>query len=728
MTKAELGDAPTSADEPWLILVAGEDDGLRDAARDGLADCRCFGRGIELLHARSTREALDRVGAANVHRFPLVLLGVASEGDSATLELVSALRERFGATLQIVVSAPASVPPDEIARNYDISNYLARPEATAARLRCLATLAIRNYRTFRAVHHLSDVLSRFVTRFDQASTSDELDEILEGALDHCAAVWQFSYVLIDDLGDTAQTVSEESWKQSASQQLRALRLGEHPSGALRRLRWDGTGGLWGCLVSPVGRRFVAGFALWRSAPPGHTLLREMRVLLRSWALSRESLELRRLAAEKRRIREQVHRERRESMAQMVAGVAHEVNTPLGVANSAATTLQEIFTSGAFQRLAESQEFRQDHDDVQESVRLIRRNIERADELIRNFRKLSVGQLVDKREELDLLACVEDVVQMWKPEAKRARIELRIHDELDPAVTRWMGYAGFLSQVLLNLLGNAKRYAFEEGRGGSIDITVKSELTADRAVFTLVFRDDGKGIPPEDLPHIFETFFTTGRAIGGTGLGLSIVQNIVDSVFRGSIDCESTPGEGTTFVTTFSHCADDASLALDDPADDDLQRRLGAVERFIELQHKLAVGYLLSAAEQAELHDLTHEVDRYMAERAGGHERRQATRIPLAKKVSVWIDGSDEPVEMEIRDLSATGAGHLHTEKLEPGTRLKTRYWDDPRIVLEGKVVSCREVWFPDADRETWELGVSLFLANEEERRSLKLVLAQLLVR
>src|SRR5204863_1456957 len=99
---------------------------------------------------------------------------------------------------------------------------------------------------------------------------------------------------------------------------------------------------------------------------------------------------------------------------------------------------------------------------------------------------------------------------------------------DPHCTKWLGYAGHLTQILLNLFGNVARYAYEPGKGGSIDVTISSSVVDDKARFTLVVRDHGAGIPKENLPLIWEAFFTTGRGRGGTGLGLSIVRNMVTS--------------------------------------------------------------------------------------------------------------------------------------------------------------------------------------------------------
>ncbi len=721
--------AGVNADAPWLILVADSSTQVYASVDEGLARHTVLGRPIRCVHALSADDAVEQAVASDANRLAVVLVAVGlDEGDGA-FKVLESLREQLGSSVQIVLYAaePGEMPQMASGSHYDVSAYLSKTEVSRDRIRTLADVFIRNFQRFRAVRVFGDSLSSFVTLFENAKSVDAVDMLAYRVLEHYSLIWQFSYLFIEDIGNPAAQAPEEPWKRSALKQLRGLRLGRYPSATLQKLHPEGEGQIWGCLIKPVGRRFLGGFALRQPGAPDQGLLRELRLVLRSWALTRESVELQLIAARHRRLREEMHRERRESIAKMVAGVAHEVNTPLGVAASATATVQEIMTGERFRERIDHPSLQSELEDIQEGLALIQRNLERADRLIHNFRKLSVGHLVDKREELDLSATVEEIVYMWSPEARRGNIEVHVTSALHPEASMWWGYMGFLSQVLLNLLENAKTHALDEV-GGSVNIAVSSDLVDDRALFMIEVSDDGKGISPDDLPYIFETFFTTGRGKGGTGLGLALVQNIVETVFRGAIECESTPGHGTSFLLSFSHCTDSTGLDVNRDGDEvDDQQRVSAVERFIELQHKLASGESLSGEEQAELHDLTHVVDRYMAERAGGHERRQATRIPLAKSVKVWIGDSPGAVEMEVRDISATGAGHVHTEPLEPGTRLTTKYWESPDVIVEGKVVSCREVWLLDSQRQVWEIGVRLELSEEKVMRNFKLILARLLI-
>jgi len=121
---------------------------------------------------------------------------------------------------------------------------------------------------------------------------------------------------------------------------------------------------------------------------------------------------------------------------------------------------------------------------------------------------------------------------------------------DAASRAWLGYRGFLSQVLLNLMTNIERYAYPDGTGGRVEIVVAAEGRRTDGGFVITVSDFGRGIAAGDLPRIFEPFFTTGRSKGGTGLGMAIVQNIVTTALKGQIELASTPGFGTKVTLRF----------------------------------------------------------------------------------------------------------------------------------------------------------------------------------
>jgi signal transduction histidine kinase len=222
--------------------------------------------------------------------------------------------------------------------------------------------------------------------------------------------------------------------------------------------------------------------------------------------------------------------RHRALTEMVAGVAHEINTPLGIVRTAASLLRNRVASGNL-------------DDVAEASALIERNIERAHRLVEDFKKLSVSQISDTLESLDLVAVVEEVVELFSISARQAGLKVVVRNQLaGPEEHIWIGYRGRLSQVLLNLLTNVQRYAYPEGTGGEVEIVIAAD-----SGFVLTVRDFGGGIAPDDVPRVFDPFFTTGRTRGGTGLGLAIVRGLVVDGMSGTIQLSSEVGTGTTIV-------------------------------------------------------------------------------------------------------------------------------------------------------------------------------------
>jgi signal transduction histidine kinase len=118
---------------------------------------------------------------------------------------------------------------------------------------------------------------------------------------------------------------------------------------------------------------------------------------------------------------------------------------------------------------------------------------------------------------------------------------------------WVGFPGHLSQVIMNLIQNALRYAYKPDAPGRVEIRISD--TGDN--YRIEFEDFGAGVPPEILPRIFEPFVTSGREFGGTGLGLAISQNIMTNLLKGQISCTTEVGKGTKFVLVVPHVVPNA---------------------------------------------------------------------------------------------------------------------------------------------------------------------------
>ncbi len=246
-----------------------------------------------------------------------------------------------------------------------------------------------------------------------------------------------------------------------------------------------------------------------------------------------------------------------ALGNLVAGVAHELNTPLGNARVVASLLGEQFRE--FADAVESGSLRRSQVDAllgrgREAVDLLERNTARAAELIGHFKQVAVDQSSARRRSFDLLQTVDEMLVTLRPGFKHTghRIELAI-----PAGLELDSYPGPLEQIIANLVGNSLAHGFAGIDAGRIDIEAHA-VGSDHVA--LRYADNGAGIPEATLNRIFEPFFTTRLGQGGSGLGLYIVYNLVNAVLGGTIQVESSPGQGTVFTLILPRSAPDRSAA------------------------------------------------------------------------------------------------------------------------------------------------------------------------
>lgn len=240
-------------------------------------------------------------------------------------------------------------------------------------------------------------------------------------------------------------------------------------------------------------------------------------------------------------------ERQRALTQMVAGVAHELNTPLGVINTAVSIIERELGNEVFEKLAADPDASQVVEDFQEALGLIKGNVQRAHLLVQDFKKVSVSQLTDVKEPMSLSEAVREIINLAKAHFRQSGLKIEIKDSLSLTEQTWEGYRGYLSQILLNFLQNIQRYAYPDQEGGLAEIYIRT-VGPDR--FSISVKDYGKGMPESVRDRVFEPFFTTGRSSGGTGLGMAIVHNLVTTALKGTIQIESEPGKGTEITVTF----------------------------------------------------------------------------------------------------------------------------------------------------------------------------------
>ncbi|MFY0665529.1 MAG: HAMP domain-containing histidine kinase [Natronospirillum sp.] len=241
----------------------------------------------------------------------------------------------------------------------------------------------------------------------------------------------------------------------------------------------------------------------------------------------------------------VQQEKMASLGSLVAGVSHELNTPIGNGLMAASILQDravdmrkSLDSGELRR-SELEDYLITCDDT---ARIIQQNVKRAAALINSFKEVAVDQTSERRRQFNLATVINEVLSSLQPQLKKTQhqFELRVPDNIEMD-----SFPGPLGQVITNLILNSLVHGFEDGQAGTMLIHVRLEGTDS---VELTYKDNGVGISEAIRSKVFDPFFTTRMGSGGSGLGLHIVYNIVHGMLGGDITLE--PAErGALFVIT-----------------------------------------------------------------------------------------------------------------------------------------------------------------------------------
>lgn len=239
-------------------------------------------------------------------------------------------------------------------------------------------------------------------------------------------------------------------------------------------------------------------------------------------------------------------EKAASLGYLVAGVAHEINTPVGVSLTTASYLSKV--NEDYRRKLMEGSMNKDHLKdlmaiLDESTKLLDTNLMRAAELVKNFKRLAVDQSSGILTDFDLKENLEAVIVSLLHEYKNTDIRLSYDCPIGLTVH---SYPGALSQVLTNLIMNSLVHGYDTGMAGKI------ELSASQVgqMICLTYTDDGKGLSKETLKRIYEPFYTTNRQKGSSGLGMHIVMSLVTQKLKGTIECESDLDAGVRFTLNF----------------------------------------------------------------------------------------------------------------------------------------------------------------------------------
>ena len=241
----------------------------------------------------------------------------------------------------------------------------------------------------------------------------------------------------------------------------------------------------------------------------------------------------------------VESEKLASLGRLVAGVAHELNTPLGNSLTVVSALEDrykqldqMLNGGTPMRRSALEELVRD---TRRGQDILQRNVQKAADLVRDFKQVAIDQTTDLRRSFDLAAEIETVLVMVEPSFKPTPYKIDV--ELSRGLLM-NSYSGSLGQVLTNLLMNALIHGFDGRPAGRVRV-ICARVNADMVSLSVI--DDGLGMDESVRRRIFDPFFTTKLGTGGSGLGMHIVHNIVTNVLGGQIEVRSSPGQGTQML-------------------------------------------------------------------------------------------------------------------------------------------------------------------------------------
>ncbi|PND37066.1 ATP-binding protein [Paucibacter aquatile] len=249
------------------------------------------------------------------------------------------------------------------------------------------------------------------------------------------------------------------------------------------------------------------------------------------------------------LRTLMRQEKQLALSRMVVGVAHEMNTPLGNARMAASTMQDqcqdLRAQTQLGQLRRS-ELDQALNRLQEGSELVDRNLARAGQLVERFKALAISQHQEAPQQLDLAAQLRQWAQAWQ--ARLPGPDFRLDISGLPERLAWQGFPRALHEVLDQLFDNSLQHGWAgrtQGWAGLAlsQIRTPGDETEEREAVQLLWQDDGPGIPAEHLPHVLEPFFSTRLGQGGSGLGLSTAHSLVCELMGGRLELQSPPGQG-----------------------------------------------------------------------------------------------------------------------------------------------------------------------------------------
>jgi len=274
---------------------------------------------------------------------------------------------------------------------------------------------------------------------------------------------------------------------------------------------------------------------------------ETKVKLRTEQLKLKTQEAQDSLAHLKNTQQQlVEQEKHASLGRLVAGVSHEINTPLGISITAVTILEDdinfINEKVKTQSLKKS-DFDKTYKRIIDSAKMLHENLNKTSELVASFKQVAVDQSLDDFRQFDLIDYLTNNLRTLRPKVSQASHTLSFtHSDVD---VQLFSNPGAISLVITNIVDNALEHGFQGIKDGQITVVVNSKFDDIEIIIT----DNGIGMPTDTVDLIFDPFFTTTRNVGNSGLGMHIVYNLITQQLHGNIECTSEQQQGTSFIIT-----------------------------------------------------------------------------------------------------------------------------------------------------------------------------------
>jgi signal transduction histidine kinase/CheY-like chemotaxis protein len=555
-------------EEKWKILMVDDDEEVHSITKSVLKNIVFDNRGLELVSAYNGKDALEILQKED--DFALVLLDVVMETDDAGLIVAKEIRQKLqNSKIRIVLRTgePGFAPEKEVILNYDINDYKEKTELTASKLFSTIISALRSYRDLEEIEKNKKGLRQILEASRGIFVTQSLEIFAQGVvtqmseifnLNRCAlyTVCQDKYCMLYEKGNVdKELLSSKKMKEYFDNVVLhkskcvvdnniCIDYINSNEGFSEIIYIEAHNELTDLDIGLI-EVFISNIAIAHDNICLHEKIMkdkeahihdlDTKVKEKTKKIKHQLKELQNAQARL------IQSEKLAGLGGMVAGVSHEINTPVGMALTGITHLMD--ETSILKTQYENNEMTEENftdfiAHLMELHRSILINLERAANLVKSFKQVAVDQSSGENRAFRLKEYIQEVLISLQNRIKKTHHKIEVKIDEDLVID---SNPGAFSQIITNLILNSLIHAFVDDEKGIIEISAN---IVDNTLY-LQYKDNGKGMEKETLEHIFEPFFTTNRLGGGSGLGMNLVYNIIKEKLQGEIIINSEVNKGTT---------------------------------------------------------------------------------------------------------------------------------------------------------------------------------------